>query len=178
MKRLQQLKNKKGFSLVELLIVIAIMAVLVGVLAPQYIRYVERSRQSADIQVVNNIANTIQTIVVDPMFEDDIPTASASSITVTWATSATGDNSISLVFSSETGLPAGAQAAVNAELQAIVGTPIAPRSNLATGGNTIIHFVLQDGGRWRVTHAGHSATTATPSTDRNSWDHALRNIRN
>ena len=40
--------NNKGFSLVELIIVIAIMAVLIGVLAPQYLRYVERSRVSTD----------------------------------------------------------------------------------------------------------------------------------
>lgn len=37
--------NNKGFSLVELIIVIAIMAVLIGVLAPQYLKYVERSRE-------------------------------------------------------------------------------------------------------------------------------------
>ena len=43
-------KNNKGFSLVELIVVIAIMAVLVGVLAPQFIKYVERSRQSTDLQ--------------------------------------------------------------------------------------------------------------------------------
>ena len=40
--------NNKGFSLVELIIVIAIMAILVGVLAPQYMKYVEKSRISAD----------------------------------------------------------------------------------------------------------------------------------
>ena len=39
-------KNNKGFSLVELIVVIAIMAVLVGVLAPQLIKYVEKSRES------------------------------------------------------------------------------------------------------------------------------------
>lgn len=40
--------NNKGFSLVELIIVVAIMAVLVGVLAPQYMKYVEKSRNSTD----------------------------------------------------------------------------------------------------------------------------------
>lgn len=40
--------NNKGFSLVELIIVIAIMAVLIAVLAPQYMKYVERGRNSTD----------------------------------------------------------------------------------------------------------------------------------
>ncbi len=40
--------NNQGFSLVELIIVIAIMAVLVGVLAPQFIKYVERGRAQRD----------------------------------------------------------------------------------------------------------------------------------
>lgn len=40
--------NNKGFSLVELIIVIAIMAILIVVLAPQYLKYVEKSRVSSD----------------------------------------------------------------------------------------------------------------------------------
>lgn len=40
--------EKKGFSLVELLVVVAIMAVLVSVLAPTLTRYVELSRQRKD----------------------------------------------------------------------------------------------------------------------------------
>ena len=47
--------SNKGFSLVELIIVIAIMAVLVGVLAPAYLRYVEKSRKSADVQAIDSI---------------------------------------------------------------------------------------------------------------------------
>ena len=49
MNKKQKSLTNKGFSLVELIIVIAIMAVLVGVLAPQYIKYVERSRKSSDL---------------------------------------------------------------------------------------------------------------------------------
>ena len=48
-------KNNKGFSLVELIVVIAIMAVLVGVLAPQLIKYVEKSREATDIQTCDNM---------------------------------------------------------------------------------------------------------------------------
>lgn len=40
--------SDRGFSLVELIIVIAIMAVLVGVLAPQYLSYMHKARVAAD----------------------------------------------------------------------------------------------------------------------------------
>lgn len=58
--------NNKGFSLVELIIVIAIMAVLIGVLAPQYLRYVERSRVSADLDNVDAIVSALQIWGADP----------------------------------------------------------------------------------------------------------------
>lgn len=52
--------NNKGFSLVELIIVIAIMAVLIAVLAPQFLRYVERSRLQSDNTAIGEIANAIK----------------------------------------------------------------------------------------------------------------------
>lgn len=52
--------NNKGFSLVELIIVIAIMAVLIGVLAPQFIKYVERSRNSTDRQNAAEFISAVQ----------------------------------------------------------------------------------------------------------------------
>lgn len=49
--------NNKGFSLVELIIVIAIMAVLVGVLAPQFLKYVEQSRVQKDESACGEVNN-------------------------------------------------------------------------------------------------------------------------
>lgn len=57
--------NNKGFSLVELIIVIAIMAVLVGILAPQYLKYVNNSKVSTDIANAEQIATTINVAVSD-----------------------------------------------------------------------------------------------------------------
>lgn len=54
--------NNKGFSLIELIIVIAIMAVLVGTLAPQYIRYVEKSRLAADATTIENAQTMLEVI--------------------------------------------------------------------------------------------------------------------
>lgn len=63
-------KNNKGFSLVELIVVIAIMAVLVGVLAPQLIKYVEKSREATDIQTCDNIATALKTYYADEEVAD------------------------------------------------------------------------------------------------------------
>ena len=71
-------KNNKGFSLVELIVVIAIMAVLVGVLAPQLIRYVEKSRESTDIQNCDNIVTALKSFYAD---KDDAPTTVVVTLT-------------------------------------------------------------------------------------------------
>lgn len=59
-------KNNKGFSLVELIIVIAIMAILVGVLAPNLIKQLEKAKVSSDIQLCDTIYNAIVYAIADP----------------------------------------------------------------------------------------------------------------
>ena len=79
MNKKQKNLTNKGFSLVELIIVIAIMAVLVGVLAPQYIKYVEKSRVSADAQQVEEFTGAMTVLASDV----DVTLDSTKTYTVT-----------------------------------------------------------------------------------------------
>ena len=63
------MKKNQGFSLVELIVVIAIMAVLVGVLAPAYLRYVEKSRKSSDVSSISDIIAAAEKVAIDPQFD-------------------------------------------------------------------------------------------------------------
>jgi len=57
--------NNEGFSLIELIVVIAIMAILVGSLAPQFMKYVESSRQSTDMQNASALKTAIEAYVAE-----------------------------------------------------------------------------------------------------------------
>ena len=86
--------NNKGFSLVELIVVIAIMAVLMVVVAPQMLCYVERTRIQRDNSAIAEIANAIKIAVADETVNDSVPTAGESytaSTTGEFTFSATGD---------------------------------------------------------------------------------------
>lgn len=77
----EQMKtSNKGFSLVELIVVIAIMAVLVGVLAPQFVQYVGRSENARNDQNGEAILSTANVIISDTQI-----TKTAGSYTITSA---------------------------------------------------------------------------------------------
>ena len=62
--------DQKGFTLVELVIVIAVLAILIGILAPAYTKYVERSRESTDLA---NARSAYSEIMMKLAEKDEIP---------------------------------------------------------------------------------------------------------
>lgn len=96
MKLFQKKKNNKGFSLVELIVVVAIMAVLVGVLAPAYLSYVEKSRLQKDNSAIAEVCAAIQTAAADEDCYDELGTtaitiAEVKKDSITYNTSGAGD---------------------------------------------------------------------------------------
>ncbi|MCQ2451670.1 MAG: prepilin-type N-terminal cleavage/methylation domain-containing protein [Oscillospiraceae bacterium] len=89
-------KNNKGFSLVELIIVVAIMVALIAVLAPQYIKYVQSSRdavlESAGEEVLSVVKAEIALghIENDAEFTVTVDSTGIGEDDIDWANNADG----------------------------------------------------------------------------------------
>ena len=65
MEKRKSFLNQKGFSLVELIIVIAIMAILVAVMVPVLIKFIEKSNVSSDYQLADTVRGAFLCAVTD-----------------------------------------------------------------------------------------------------------------
>lgn len=78
--------NNKGFSLVELIVVVLIMAIIAVALAPQVMKWVENSRKSTDIENYNalveaaNVASTNENYL--KVVADEVITMNATNTSV------------------------------------------------------------------------------------------------
>lgn len=66
--------DNKGFSLIELIIVVTIIIVLFAVLTPQYLKYIEKSRTATDLENARMVVNALQIYSIDPDVHDTVPT--------------------------------------------------------------------------------------------------------
>lgn len=81
-------KNNKGFSLVELIVVIVILAILIGVTIGGIYKYVNKSRVNTDINNAASIQSTLATIATDKDIYDKYK-SSKTAVTITWTKAAT-----------------------------------------------------------------------------------------
>ncbi len=65
------LKDNKGFSLIELIIVIAIMAVLVAIIAPNLTKYLGKSKVQTDKTNLGEIKNQVKNCISDAATQQD-----------------------------------------------------------------------------------------------------------
>lgn len=73
MKLLRKLRNsKRGFSLVELIVVIAIMAVIAAVLVPSLLMHVEESRAEKDIKTTDEVVTAVELALADQDVYDEL----------------------------------------------------------------------------------------------------------
>ena len=74
------MKKNKGFSLVELIIVIAIMAILAAAIAPALIRYIDKSRRADDVTAAGTINSSMTAALANEDIYDEIFKVSAGTV--------------------------------------------------------------------------------------------------
>ena len=115
----------KGFSLVELIVVIAIMAILVGVAVPVYTQYITSANEKVDAQYVDELKRAVDTLVIDieagltEEYKDieDIPAE------LVWSTTKTGD-----VYVTATAVEGKNFTAFMAALDDLIDLKVAPKN--------------------------------------------------
>ena len=90
------MKNK-GFSLVELIIVIAIMAILAAAIAPALIRYIDKSRRADDVAAAESVNTAAQAAFSNEEAYDEVQNELAAPTTKT--TDKNGDSVVKLAES-------------------------------------------------------------------------------
>lgn len=59
------LKNRKGFTLIELIVVIAIIAILAAVLIPRFTGFTESGRQKSAISDTRNVLVSLEALIAE-----------------------------------------------------------------------------------------------------------------
>ncbi len=146
------MKSKKGFSLVELMIVVVIMAILVAVAVPIYNAVTANARKKTCVDNQRTLINTISNEIMLKGY-----TVAAGGETIIVQTNATGDGGTATVQGTPTAIT---QARFNSLFQTI---PYCPTEALDAGNVKITVSISQNDGIASVTtvcDAGHKLNEA------------------
>lgn len=96
-------KNNKGFSLVEIIVVVLIMAIIAVALAPQVMKWVENSRIASDMETRTDIEKMCQLALADEYIFEHVKDGG---YTITITKDSTGETNVSCDVASATSNPA------------------------------------------------------------------------
>lgn len=162
MKNEMKKKNNKGFSLVELIVVIAIMAVLMVVLAPAMLRYVEKTRVQKDNSALGEVTSAVSTALADERVYAEAKggdititiNGTASPVSYNYANSASGAVTTLL----------------QAEVDATIGSlSMSAKTHMDTGSTYTIK-ARYDGGRSTYVVGGHWDDNSGESGDQTAFN--------
>lgn len=169
-------KDNKGFTLVELVIVVAILAILVGLLAPQYTKYVEKSRKSADASNLEEIVKEIKVICSDPDYS--VPVGKFTVVmdhtkgtTISFAPTASGENATTITSGHEwtAGMGTLLEGTWTTETNKMSNATLTLKSNKWTAGTSVSGVTKnQIGASIDVDATGKMTVTYAPTTLKDS----------
>ena len=133
------MKDNKGFSLVELIVVVAIMAVLMAVLVPTLIRNVEKTRIQKDKSAIAEIHHSTELAISDEEYIEAMPSEEGASVS-------NGVLTIADLFTNKPDTESTDGDELAAEVASLVGTTITLTSRMKNDCNVrIVHMDTTEG---------------------------------
>ena len=78
---MKKIKNTKGFTLMEMLIVVAIIAILIAIAIPTFTKQLEKAREAADIANIRSAYSEAMVKYLDGVTKEDKTTPDTSATT-------------------------------------------------------------------------------------------------
>jgi type IV pilus assembly protein PilA len=164
-KWLNHKNNKKGFTLVELIVVLVILAILAAILVPTLIGYIDKARLEKDYSSAQTVRVAVQA-VVDEMYGADELKTTTSGTTVTYDpfvfySGTTGTKTTTKVYGSEVATLSGVTQATDFAFNVNAAHVVTDGWVEITNGTAKSYYVLSTGNSW-------SAVSSKPSSPAHS----------